>query len=98
MRQPATSTEIEPVLRRPPARSVWSTPDFADAVFVANAIVIVGFWWFSSGFEITRNASDLFNGLGRVTGLLGTYLVLWQLLFMIPCKGRNGSYLPRRKD
>ena len=44
--------------------------------------MVVGFWWFSSGFEITRNASNLFNGLGRVTGLLGTYLVLWQLLFM----------------
>jgi predicted ferric reductase len=44
--------------------------------------VILGFWWFSSGFEITRTASDAFNGLGRVTGLLGTYLVLWQLLLM----------------
>jgi predicted ferric reductase len=51
-------------------------------VFALNALVILGFWWFSSGFEITRNASDAFNGLGRVTGLLGTYLVLWQLLFM----------------
>jgi predicted ferric reductase len=80
--QLATSSEIEPVLRRPPARSVWSTPDAAYVVFVANAAVIVGFWWFSSGFEITRNAPDLFNGIGRVTGLLGTYLVLWQLLFM----------------
>jgi predicted ferric reductase len=80
--QLATSSEIEPVLRRPPARSVWSTPDVAYVVFVANAALIVGFWWFSSGFEITRNGSDLFNGLGRVTGLLGTYLVLWQLLFM----------------
>jgi predicted ferric reductase len=78
----ATSSEIEPVLRRPPARSVWSTPDVAYVVFIANAALIVGFWWFSSGFEITRNASDLFNGIGRVTGLLGTYLVLWQLLFM----------------
>jgi predicted ferric reductase len=45
-------------------------------------VVILGFWWFSSGFEITRTAADAFNGLGRVTGLLGTYLVLWQLLFM----------------
>ena len=42
----------------------------------------MGFWWLSSGFEITRNASDFYNGIGRVTGLLGTYLVLWQLLFM----------------
>ena len=82
MRQLATSSEIESVLRRPPARSVWSTPDVAYAVFVANAVLIVGFWWLSSGFEIARNASDLFNGIGRVTGLLGTYLVLWQLLFM----------------
>ena len=82
VRQLATSFENESVLRRPPARSAWSTPDVAYAVFVANTIVIVGFWWFSSGFEITRNASDLFNGIGRVTGLLGTYLVLWQLLFM----------------
>ena len=52
------------------------------AVFFLNAVVIVAFWWFSSGFEIARNASDAFNGIGRVTGLLGTYLVLWQLLFM----------------
>jgi predicted ferric reductase len=82
VRQLATSSVNERALRRPPARSAWSTPDVAYLVFAANAVVIVGFWWFSSGFEITRNASDLFNGLGRVTGLLGTYLVLWQLLFM----------------
>jgi predicted ferric reductase len=44
--------------------------------------VILGFWWVSSGFEITRSGSDFFNGLGRVTGLIGTYLVLWQLLLM----------------
>jgi predicted ferric reductase len=82
VRQLATFSETVPVLRRPPARSAWSTPDVAYVVFAANAVIIVGFWWFSSGFEITRNASDLFNGIGRVTGLLGTYLVLWQLLFM----------------
>jgi predicted ferric reductase len=76
----ATSHETEFVPRR--ARSAWSRPDFAYAVFIANAVVILGFWWFSSGFEITRNASDLFNGIGRATGLLGTYLVLWQLLFL----------------
>jgi predicted ferric reductase len=52
------------------------------ALFVGNALLILGFWWLSSGFEITRTASDTFNGLGRVTGLLGTYLVLWQLLLM----------------
>ena len=51
-------------------------------VFVANALAILWFWWVSSGFEITHSSSDLFNGAGRATGLLGTYLVLLQLLFM----------------
>jgi len=59
-----------------------STPAFAYAVFAINTVVVLAFWWLSSGFEITRTASDAFNGLGRVTGLLGTYLVLWQLLLM----------------
>jgi predicted ferric reductase len=54
----------------------------AYGVFAVNAVVILGFWWMSSGFEIVRTATDLFNGLGRVTGLLGTYLALWQLLLM----------------
>jgi predicted ferric reductase len=59
-----------------------SSPGFAYAVFALNALVVIAFWWLSSGFEITRTSSDAFNGLGRVTGLLGTYAVLWQLLFM----------------
>jgi predicted ferric reductase len=78
----AVSPETDLTPRRGPAPSVWSSPDLAYAVFAVNAVVILGFWWFSSGFEMTRNASDAFNGIGRVTGLLGTYLVLWQLLFM----------------
>jgi predicted ferric reductase len=71
------------VLRREFApRPAWLTPGFAYAVLVGNALVILGFWWFSSGFEITHSAADLFNGVGRVTGLVGTYLALWQLLLM----------------
>ena len=54
----------------------------AYAVVAANAGLILSFWWLSSGFEIMRTASDAFNGLGRVTGLVGTYLVLVQLLLM----------------
>jgi predicted ferric reductase len=67
--------------RRPLARSAWSAA-LLYAVFAINTVVILGFWWLSSGFEIGRTASDALNGLGRVTGLLGTYLILWQLLFM----------------
>jgi predicted ferric reductase len=68
--------------RRQPEQSVWSKPLANYALFAGNAFLILGFWWLSSGFEITRTASDTFNGLGRVTGLVGTYLVLWQLLLM----------------
>jgi predicted ferric reductase len=60
----------------------WSRPDFIYGLFALNLGLISGFWWFSSGFEISHSSSDAFNGLGRVTGLLGTYLVLCQLLLM----------------
>jgi len=68
--------------RRGSVHSAWSRPAALYGVFGLNALVILGFWWLSSGFEITRTASDFYNGLGRVTGLIGTYLVLWQLLLM----------------
>ena len=80
MRPLATSPQTDFVPRQ--ARPTWSRLDIVYAAFIANAIVILGFWWFSSGFESTRNGADFFNGIGRVTGLLGTYVVLWQLLFM----------------
>ncbi len=82
MKQPADTPQTAIVPRQVPDRSAWATPGSIYGLLALNAVAILGFWWFSSGFEITRNASDAFNGLGRVTGLLGTYLVLWQLLFM----------------
>jgi predicted ferric reductase len=76
--QPASAA----VPRRARQPSAWSRADLVYGVFALNALVILGFWWVSSGFEITRTESDWFNGLGRVTGLIGTYLALWQLLLM----------------
>ncbi len=69
-------------LRARRSQTVWSRPDFIYGLFALNAGLISGFWWFSSGFEITHSSSDAFNGLGRVTGLVGTYLALCQLLLM----------------
>ncbi|MDQ6917742.1 MAG: ferredoxin reductase family protein [Candidatus Dormibacteraeota bacterium] len=63
-------------------RSVLSRPETHYAIFAFNAALILTLWWFSSGFEIGRSGADFLNGLGRVTGLMGTYLVLWQLLLM----------------
>jgi predicted ferric reductase len=80
--QRAAQSENDVVPGESPRQPAWCTPAFAYAVLVGNAVLILGFWWFSSGFEITHSGSDLFNGMGRVTGLLGTYLALWQLLFM----------------
>ncbi len=82
MRQSATSQRA-PIGRRASSEaSTWTRPAVGYGLFAVNALVILAFWWFSSGFEITRTPSDAFNGAGRVTGLLGTYLVLWQLLFL----------------
>ena len=47
-----------------------------------HALAIGVFWWTSSGHQMGRNAPDFYNGLGRITGLEGTYLVLWQLALM----------------
>ena len=80
--QLTTSLDAPIIRRRLADRSPWSRPQLNYAVFAFNAVLILGFWWISSGFEITRTGSDFFNGLGRVTGLIGTYLVLWQLLLM----------------
>jgi predicted ferric reductase len=73
-------------------QSVWSKPAAYYATFAGNALLILGFWWLSSGYEIARTASDTFNGLGRVTGLLGTYLVLWQLLLMSRLPGLEHAF------
>jgi predicted ferric reductase len=60
----------------------WRTAGFWYLFAALNAGVIAGFWWTSSGLQITRGAADFVNGLGRITGLEGTYLVLWQLALM----------------
>lgn len=63
-------------------RSALTRSEVVYLIFFANVGLILGFWWTSSGFEIARNSSDAFNGLGRITGLLGTYLVLCQILLL----------------
>jgi predicted ferric reductase len=77
-----SATEVKRSVAPVRERSAWSRPEVAYLLFFANALVIFIMWWSSSGFEITRSASDTYNGLGRITGLIGTYLVLCQLLLM----------------
>ena len=76
------ATEIKGSVAPVRDKAAWSRPEVVYLFFFANVLVIFVLWWASSGFEITRSASDALNGLGRITGLIGTYLVLCQLLLM----------------
>jgi predicted ferric reductase len=68
-----------PSVAPPAARS---TRDAIYVIFAANLVTVAALWWISSGFEVTHSASDAFNGLGRITGLLGTDLALAGLVLM----------------
>ncbi|HEY5198994.1 MAG TPA: ferredoxin reductase family protein, partial [Solirubrobacteraceae bacterium] len=52
------------------------------AVFVGNAAVIVWMWLHGGGVTGVHGAGDLWTSLGRILGLLGTYLALVQVLLL----------------
>lgn len=51
-------------------------------VIIANALVIVVLWWRGGNVSGVHNTGQLLNGLGRITGLLGAYLLLFQVLLL----------------
>ncbi|MEA2828267.1 MAG: hypothetical protein QOG43_2706 [Actinomycetota bacterium] len=59
----------------PPARDVL-------AVVVANAAIIVGLWFRHGGLGASHGAGGALTGVGQLSGLLGAYAVLLQLLLM----------------
>jgi predicted ferric reductase len=58
----------------------------------ANAVAVVGLWWRQGGLGEIHDLAGLLTGLGRVTGLLGAFLALVQLLLLarIPVLTRAG--------
>jgi predicted ferric reductase len=56
--------------------------DIIWAVFNANLAAILLLWWVGSGHDGVKTLADALNVIGRVTGLIGTYLVLWELVLM----------------
>jgi len=53
------------------------------AVLVAaNAVAVVGLWWRQGGIREVHDLAGLLTSLGRVTGLLGAYLALVELLLL----------------
>jgi predicted ferric reductase len=67
-----------------PARRFAGQPgrDIIWAVFNANLAAILLVWWIGSGHDGVKTMADALNVIGRVTALIGTYLVLWELLLM----------------
>ena len=48
----------------------------------ANAVVVVGLWWRQGGIGDIHDTPTLLTSLGRVTGLLGAFLALVELLLL----------------
>lgn len=54
-----------------------------NAVFLANLLAILGFWWLGSGNLVTSgNLASTLIGLGRVMGLLLEFAILVQLVLI----------------
>jgi predicted ferric reductase len=51
-------------------------------LFVMNIGLIIAFWWTASGSQSPASNGEALNAIGRVTALVGTYLVLVQLLLL----------------
>jgi len=61
------------------------TPALASlvvAAFLANAAAIVWMWLHGGGVTAVHGPADLWTSLGRILGLLGTYLALVQVLLL----------------
>jgi predicted ferric reductase len=61
--------------RRDPIRDVV-------VVLAANAVVVVGLWLRHGGLSASTGPGGLLTGVGQLTGLLGAFAVLLQLLLM----------------
>jgi predicted ferric reductase len=51
-------------------------------VFLGNVVLVAGLWWRGGGLTDLHGAGSSLTSAGRLTGLLGTYLVLVQLLLL----------------
>jgi predicted ferric reductase len=63
-------------------------------VFLGNVVLVAGLWWRGGGLTALDGAASTLTSAGRLTGLLGTYLVLVQLLLLarIPALERIAGF------
>ncbi len=73
---PPPLASLRPVAaRRGIAAALW-------LAFAANAAAVVWLWVHGGGVSAVHGTGDLLTSVGRVTGLVGTYLALVQLLLL----------------
>jgi predicted ferric reductase len=63
-----------------------------SVLVAANGVVVVGLWWRQGGLRDVHDLAGLLTSLGRVTGLLGAFLALVELLLLarVPVLDRLG--------
>ncbi|MCW2952056.1 MAG: ferric reductase [Conexibacter sp.] len=63
-------------------------------VFLGNVVLVAGLWWRGGGLADLGTTGSILTSGGRLTGLLGTYLVLVQLLLLarIPALERVAGF------
>jgi len=59
-------------------------------LFILNILIILGFWYFNNQSQLT--GGSLYNALGRIFGLIGTYLFLIQILLISKVKFIEKTY------
>ena len=59
-------------------------------LFILNILAIIGFWYFNNHALLTGDS--LYNALGRIFGLIGTYLFLVQILLISKIKFIENSF------
>lgn len=52
------------------------------AAFLVGLSAVLVFWWLASGDVPVKTFADWLNTIGRLTALIGTYLLLWQLVLL----------------
>src|SRR5512142_1937179 len=76
-------TAITRTPRRVPLPRTWSVRASDVIAFVAaNALLIVAMWVRHGGLDELKTTAGVYTAAGQLTALLGTYLVLLQLVLM----------------
>lgn len=75
--------------RRSVARAL--TAGLFWAVVVGNVATIVWLWWHGGNVTHVRSTGELLTSIARITGLLGAYLALLQVVLLRRSRSRGST-------